>query len=201
MDFFDRLLERLLDWLPLEWLPWASHPPRSRTLVVGLIVLGFVVVVVLLRRWRSKRRPVPGARIDGIEEQVSAMARPLMDGPDVSMFNLLLLAVREHFLLLPKIPLRSLVHLRVENDSVKRVLAQNLRNVTVDFVAVHPGTRLPVKAIFLRKPKDDAMASSPQERLVEALLHQAGIEVIRLDQEARYSVEQLIDLLGLEEEA
>ena len=196
MDFFDRLLERLLDWLPL-----GSHPPQARTLVVGLIVVaGFVVVVMLLRRRRSKLVPVPGARIDGIEEQVSAMARPLMDGPDVSLFNLLLLAVREHFLLLSKIPLRSLVHLRVEGDSVRRALAQALRNATVDFVAVHPGTGLPVKAIFVRKPEDDAMASNSQERLVEALFHKAGIEVIRLDREVKYSVERLTNLLGLEEE-
>ena len=195
MDFFERLPERLLEWLPL-----VSHLPLSQLLLVGLIMVGGLgVVVVLLRRRRSKLVPVPGAWIDGIEDQVSAMARPLMDGPDVSMFNLLLLAVRDHFLLLSKIPVRSLVHLRVEDDSVRRALTLTLRNVTVDFVAVHPGTRLPVIAIFVKR--DDAPASSAQERLVEALFHQAGIEVIRLDQEALYSVEQLIDLLGLQEEA
>ena len=196
MDFFERLLERLPEWLSL-----GSHPPSSRTLVVGLIaVLGVVVVVVALLVWRRRLKLVPaaGVRIDAIGDQVSAMARPLMDGPDVSMFNLLLLAVRDHFLLLSKIPVRSLMHLRVEDDSVRRALMLTLRNVTVDFVAVHPGTRLPVIAIFVRR--GDAPASSSQERLVDALFHQAGIEVIRLDQEARYSVEQLIDLLGLEEE-
>lgn len=194
MDFFEGLLERLLAWLPL-----ASHPPLSQLLLVGLIIVTGLVVVVLLRPRKTQNRLVHDVEIDGIEDQVSAMARPIMDDPDVAMFNLLLLAVREHFLLLSKIPVRSLVHLRVEDDSIKRVLAQNLRNVTVDFVAVHPGTRLPVKTIFVRR--DGTPASSAQERLVEALFHQAGIEVIRLDQEARYSVEQLIDLLGLEEEA
>ena len=196
MDLLERLVERLFDWFPL-----GSHPPPPRTLVVGLIVVaGFVVVVVLLRRRRPKLLPAPGVRVDGIGDRVSAMARPLMDGPDVSMFNLLLLAVRDHFLLLSKIPVKSLVHLRFEDDSVRRALAQVLRNATVDFVAVHPGTRLPVKAIFVRKPGDDAMASSSQERLVEALFHKAGIEVIRLEQEARYSVERLTNLLGLEED-
>lgn len=194
MDFFVNQLERLLDWLLI-----GSHPPSSGTLVVGLmVVLGVVVGVVLVWRRRPELAPVAGVRIDAIGDQVSAQARPLMDGPSVATFNLLLLAVREQFLLLSKIPVRSLVHLHVEDDSVRRVLAQNLRNVAVDFVAVHPGTRLPVKAMFVRR--DDALASSAQEQLVEALFHQAGIEVIRLDQEARYSVEQLIDLLGLEEE-
>lgn len=196
MDLFERLVERLLDWLPL-----GSHPPPSRTLVVGLIVVaGLVVVVVLWRRRKRKLLPAPGARIEGIKDHVSAIARPLMDGPDVSMFNLLLLAVRDHFLLLSKIPLRSLMHLRIEDDSVKRALAPILRNVTVDFVAVHPGTRLPVKAIFVRKPEDDAMTSSSQERLVEALLRKAGIDVLRLDPEVLYSVERLTNLLGLEED-
>lgn len=200
MDVFERLLERLLAWLPLEWLPLASHPPLSQLLVLGLILVTGFAVVVLLRPRRLQRAPAPGVLIDGIGERVAVKVQPLLDGPDVSLFNLLLLAVRDHFLLLSKIPLRSLVHLRVEDDSFRRALAQTLRNVTVDFVAVHPGTRLPVKAIFVGKPGDDAAASSEQERVVEALFHKAGIDVIRLDREARYSVEQLTDLLGLDEE-
>jgi len=153
-----------------------------------------------VRLGRRKRVNTDGMWIDEIGEHVSAMARPLMDGPDVSMFNLLLLAVRDHFLLLSKISLRSLVQLRVEDDAFKRVVAQHLRHVTVDFVLVHPGTRLPVKAIFVRKPEDDPMTASSQERLVEAVFQKAGIEVIRLDQEVRYSVERLTNLLGLDED-
>ncbi|MCY4613623.1 MAG: DUF2726 domain-containing protein [Nitrospira sp.] len=201
MDFIEELLERLLEWLPPDWLPLDSHAPHYQTLVVGLIVVaGFVVVVVLVRLGRRKRVNTDGMWIDEIGEHVSAMARPLMDGPDVSMFNLLLLAVRDHFLLLSKISLRSLVQLRVEDDAFKRVVAQHLRHVTVDFVLVHPGTRLPVKAIFVRKPEDDPMTASSQERLVEAVFQKAGIEVIRLDQEVRYSVERLTNLLGLDED-
>ena len=190
------LFERLLDWLPL-----GSPPPDPRTLVVGLIVVaGFVVVVLLVRRRRTKLAPAPGALLEGLEDHVSAMARPLMTAADVSMFNLLLLVVRDHFLLLSKVPLRNLLQLRVEDDSSKRTVAQALRNVTVDFVLVHPGTRLPVKAVFLEKSDDDSTASYAQERLLEALFEKAGIEVIRLDQEIRYSVERLTHLLGLDEE-
>ena len=201
MDFFQRLLERLLEWLPLDWLPLASHPPLSQVLVAGLIIVAGLVIVVLLRSRRPQGVPARDVRIDGIEERVAVKAQPLMNGSEGWIFNLLLLAVRDHFLLLSKIPLKSLVHLRVDDDFSKRVLAQILRNVTVDFVAVHPGTKLPVKAIFVRKPEHDAMVSRSQERLVEALFHKAGIEVIRLDQEVRYSVEGLSNLLGLEEDS
>jgi hypothetical protein len=195
MDLFERLLERLLEWLPL-----ASHPPLSQILVVGLIVVAGLVIVVLLRPRRPKGMPAHDVRIDGLEERVAVKAQPLMNDSEVWLFNLLLLVVRDHFLLLPKIPLKSLVHLRVDDDSSKRVLAHTLRNVTVDFVAVHPGTKLPFIAIFVRKPEHDARASRSQERLVEALFQKAGIAVVRLDQEARYSVERLTNLLGLEEE-
>lgn len=196
MDFFERLLE----WLPLDWLPLDAYPPLSQMLVVGLILVTGLVLVVLVRRRRRGGGHTHGRWIDGIEERVAARAQPLMNDLEVALFNLLLLAVRDHFLLLSKVSLRNLVHLRVDDDSSKRVLAQTLRHVTVDFVVVHPGTQLPVKAIFLGKPGDDATASSSQERLVEALFHQAGIEVIRLDPEVRYSVERLTNLLGLEEE-
>ena len=169
--------------------------------MAGLIIVAGLVIVVLLRPRRPKGVSARDVRIDGIEERVAVKAQPLMNGSEVWIFNLLLLAVRDHFLLLSKIPLKSLVHLRVDDDSSKRVLAQTLRSVTVDFVAVHPGTKLPVKAIFVRKPEHDAMASRSQERLVEALFDKAGIEVIRLDQEVRYSVERLNNLLGLEEDS
>ncbi len=196
MDFFQSLPERLL-----AWLPFATHPVLSQVLGLGLIVV-VALVVVSLWLWRRSPQlvPAPSVRIDGLGNKVSAMVRPLMTGSDVSMFNLLLLAVREHFLLLSKIPLRSLMHLRVEDDSVRRALAPVLRNVTVDFVAVHPGTRLPVKAIFVRKPENPVTASSSEDRLVEALLRKAGIEVLRLDPEVLYSVERLTNLLGLEED-
>lgn len=195
MDLFERVLERVLEWLPL-----ASHPPLSQLLVAGLIIVTGLVIVLLFRPRRRGGGPVHGAWIDGIEERITVKAHPLMNGPEVSVFNLLLLAVRDHFLLLSKVPLRNLLQLRVEDDSSKRAVAQALRNVTVDFVLVHPGTRLPVKAVFLEKPDDDSTASHEQEWLVEALFLKAGIEVIWLDQEARYSVEQLTHLLGLDEE-
>ena len=197
MNVFESLLDRLL-----AWLPFATHPVLSQVLGLGLIVLVTFVAAVLWF-WRRSRKLVPahGVRLDGLGNQVSATVRPLMDGSDVSMFNLLLLAVREHFLLLSKIPLRNLMHLRVEDNSVKRALAPILRSVTVDFVAVHPGTGLPVKAIFVREPEDNDMTLSPQDRLVETLLRKAGIDVLRLDPEVLYSVERLTNLLGLEEEA
>ena len=203
MIFFQRLLERLLlngfllIGFPTCLSPSALSGPRG-----GLqLLLAGLVIVVLLRSRRPQGVPARDVRIDGIEERVAVKAQPLMNGSEVWIFNLLLLAVRDHFLLLSKIPLKSLVHLRVDDDFSKRVLAQILRNVTVDFVAVHPGTKLPVKAIFVRKPEHDAMVSRSQERLVEALFHKAGIEVIRLDQEVRYSVEGLSNLLGLEEDS
>jgi hypothetical protein len=200
MDFIDKFLERLLAWYPRDWLPLASHSPLGQMLVVGLIILTLFVIVVLVRFGRRRRVNADGMWIDEIGGHVSAMARPLMDGPDVSMFNLLLLAVRDHCLLLSKIPLRNLLHLRVEDHAFKRLVAQSLRNVTVDFVLVHPGTRLPVKVVFLEKPGEETAASHEQGWLAEALFLKAGIEVIWLDRETRYSVEQLTHLLGLDED-
>ena len=195
MDLFERLLERVLEWFSL-----ASHPPLSQLLAAVLIMVTGLVIVMLFRPRRRGGGRTHDTWIDGIEDRITVKAQPLMNGPEVSVFNLLLLAVRDHFLLLSKVPLRTLLHLRVEDDASKRTVAQALRNVTVDFVLVHPGSRLPVKVVFLEKPGDEATASHEQEWLVEALFLKAGIEVIWLDQEIRYSVEQLTHLLGLDEE-
>ncbi len=188
--------KRLLDWLPI-----ASHPSLSQMLVVGLIIVTGIVMIRLVRPRRPQPVPACGVWADGLSENVAVQARPLMNGSEVAMFNLLLFALRDHFLLLAKIPLRSLVRLRINGDVYKRILGHAIRNMTVDFVVVHPGTQLPVKAIFVRKPGDDVPASSSQNQLIDALLQTAEIEVIRLDQEDRYGVKQLTALLGLQEEA
>ncbi len=195
MDLFERLPERLLAWLPL-----ATHPPLSQLLAVVLVVVTCLVIVVLFRLRRRGGRHPDNIWTDGIEKQITVRAQPLMNGSEVAVFNLLLMAVRDHFLLLSKVPLRNLLQLRVDDASSKRAVAQALRNVTVDFVLVHPGTRLPVKVVFLEKPDDDVLVSPAQGWLVEALFLKVGIEVIWLDQDIRYSMEQLTNLLGLQEE-
>lgn len=192
MDSFKRLL---------DGLPIASHPLLSKMLVMGLIIVTGLVLVRLVRPRRSNPVQAGGVWADKMREKVVVQARPLMTGSEVALFNLLLLAVRNHFLLLAKVPLRSLVQLRIDDESDKRVLARTIRNVMVDFVVVHPGTQLPVKTIFLRKSGNDEVPTSrSQARVVDTLLHTAGLEVFRLDQDARYSVEQLTELLGLKEE-
>ncbi len=184
-----------MDFFKTDWLALASHSLAFQILLAGLILVTGLALVMLVRFRRAKGVPV---WTDGLADRVSVKPRPLMNGSDASMFNLLLLAVRDHFLLLAKIPLKSLVRLRIEDEALRRFVARTLRNVTVDFVVVHPGTQLPVKAIFVGRP--DGTASSLPERLTDALFQQAGIDVIRLDQDAGYSVERLTRLLGLEEE-
>jgi hypothetical protein len=67
----------------------------------------------------------------------------------------------------------------------------------LDFVLVHPGTRMAVKVVKLDEP-----LSSPQrrdrDRLVEQVLQAAGIAFIRLKTQGAYTVPALSNLLGLD---
>ncbi len=179
---------RLLDWLLLQF-PLTIF----QLIAVGLIAVVGMVMVRLIRRRRSK-----AVRAGRLSDPVAARARQLMDDSDVELLNLLSLVAHDHFLVLAKLPLRSLFRVRVRDASDTRVVAHAIGGITVDFVLIHPGTRRAVKAIFVGKSWDDSAASPWREPWVDDLFLDAEIDVIRLDRDARYSVEQLTALLGLE---
>lgn len=186
--------------LPLQSLfPSESLSLLSQILIVGLMIVTGLLVVQLVRPWLSTAARRRNMSADRIAETVKAQARQLMNESEIALFNLVHLVIRDRFLLLAKVPVRGLLHLNVEDDLAKRGVVQAIRNLTVDLVLVHPGTRLPVKAIVIRRPHQPLFLPRSQDQLLQALFHDAEIEVIRLDHDTQYSVEQLTELLGLQE--
>ncbi len=182
----------------LDWLPAQFHLPRSWPLAVGLIVAAGIVIVLLVRR--SKAAPAHGVMDGRVPESVTAQPRQIMDDSDVALLNLLSLVVRDHFLVLAKMPLRSLMQFHVRDDAEARVVAGAVRNITVDFVLVHPGTRRVVKALFMKKPGGNPSSWHGRHPWLDRLFRDAEIEIVRLDQEIWYNVEQLTELLGIKDE-
>ena len=187
---------------PLQLLHFFSGESLSfllPALVTGLVMVTGFLVIRLVRPWRTKTARSSKTGADRVLEVVTARARRLLNESEVALFNLVHLVVRDRYLLLAKVPVRSLLHLNVDDDLAKRSVARAIRTMTIDLVLIHPGTRLPVKAVVLRKSDQCVFSSKSLDHLMQTLFRQAEIEVIRLDHDAQYSVERLTELLGLQE--
>lgn len=187
---------------PLQLFHSFSSPSLSflsLVLVAGLVMVTGLFVIRLLKPWITKTARSRKTRADRIVEMVTGRARQLLDESEVALFNLVHLVIRDRYLLLAKVPVRSLLHLNADDDLVKYHVARAVRTMTVDLVLIHPGTRLPVKAVVIRKSDQCLFASKSLDHLMQTLFRQAEIEVIRLDRDAQYSVERLTESLGLQE--
>ena len=179
-----------------DWLSVIVPVPRAPIFAAAL---GMLLLLLVWRR-RSRAARARGMRSARPPETVTARARALMDDAEVKLFNLLLLAVRDHFLVLAKIPLTHLIRLQVRDDFDAQVVAKTVRAMTVDFVLFHPGTRRAAKAIFIKQPEDESLSWHVRHPWLEMLFRDAEIEVIHLDRGGWYNVEQLTELLGVRDD-
>ena len=180
-----------------DWLSTLSPVPLSPISTVGLMAALGLVLILLVRRRRFRFERAHGMRGKRPPETVTARAREIMDDSEVALLNLLSLAVRDHFLVLAKMPLMCLMRIHVRDDFDVRVVAKAIRTMTADFVLLHPGTRRAVKAIFVNGPGDGSPSWHVRHPWLDMLFRDAEIEVIRLDRATLYSVEQLTELLGV----
>ena len=134
--------------------------------------------------------------------------RQIFSSEEATLFNLVKLAVQDHFLVLGKLSLLQLVSFQDKDEDARRAVMRNLQSVRLDVVLIHPGTRQAQTVIRFDQEKghaglqgkDKAGVVDERERLLGTVLKAAGIGLVELSVEHPYSVEQLIGLLGLAEE-
>lgn len=163
-----------------------------------LLGVGAVIVFGLIwRAWGHRWTGRVQAAAFVIPSGVSFVAQPLLTEAEAFLYNLIRLAVQDRFLVFAQVPLWCLVDISTEDRKARSVVLGKLALKRVDFVLVHPGTRIVVKVVELDEP-----LSSPQrrerDRLVEQVLQAAGIAVIRLKTQKSYTVPALSSLLGLD---
>jgi hypothetical protein len=60
---------------------------------------------------------------------------------------------------------------------------------------------VPEKVVFLEDHNTNPVQPDDQQKILESLFHHAQVEIIRLELDRSYTVPQLTQLFGLEEEA
>ncbi|HXF94219.1 MAG TPA: DUF2726 domain-containing protein [Nitrospiraceae bacterium] len=170
----------------------ATMIPRVEAILIGV---GAVIALALV--WVVRRTGRVQVAAFTIPPGVSFTAQPLLTEAEAFLYNLIRLAVQDRFLVFAQVPLWSLVEIASEDRKTRSAILGKLALKRLDFVLVHPGTRMAVKVVKLDEP-----LSSPQrrdrDRLVEQVLQAAGIAFIRLKTQGAYTVPALSNLLGLD---
>ena len=188
----------LMDEFPfLKLIPSALFP-----LVFVILIAVVALVMWLIWRLRSSRtRKVKGSdKTSGTSEGFTVEPRALLTKEEATFLNLVQLASQDNFLVVPKLPLSSLVNISGQEVETRKNILRAVQPIRLDVVLVHPGTLRPSKVIKLVEDPQDVAAPEGRERLVEEILQAAGIELIRVGSSINYSVRDLVRILGLEEE-
>lgn len=163
---------------------------------VALAIAGVIVLVLFGIAVKSRRRTGSANRRPILLPGTTIRAVPLLTDTDVVFYNLIRLAVQDHYLVLSQVPLWSFVSVEAMGEARRHVLGQ-MALKRVDFVLVHPGSRLVEQAIHILEASSPRPRQSDRQRVIEAVLDAAGIKLVKMRAEQAYSAPELAALLGL----
>lgn len=168
-------------------------------MLIALAVILAGVVAVIMRR--TLHRPGAGAARNGndlIPREVSIRTQPLLTDVEALFYNLLRLAVQDQYLLFAQVPLWCVVDVTAKDRKDRAAFFNRIALKRVDFVLVHPGTLTVAKVIELEDQARTSPKKQIRDRLVDAVLSAAEVELIRLDAQSQYTIPQLVELLALQ---
>ena len=160
-----------------------------------IALLGFLV-------WRLKGSSTTGpsgTETFVIPSGVTLRPQPLLTDKDLLLYNLIRLAVEDHYLVFARVPLWAVVSVEAEGKTRSEVL-RHIALKQLDFVLVHPGTRSAEQVVIL----EDDFPLQPQEdirrREIQSVLQAAGITLTTLKPHTSYTVPQLAQLFGVSDD-
>ncbi len=130
---------------------------------------------------------------------VTLRPQPLLTDTDLMLYNLIRLAVEDHYLVFARVPLWSVVSVEAEG----RVRSQVLRQIALkqlDFVLVHPGTKAAEQVVLIEEGFPPQPHEVTRTREIQSVLQAAGITLTTLKPHTSYTVPQLAQLLGVGED-
>jgi len=163
------------------------------------VFIGLAIAFLAFLVWRlssfSTRGPV---RKDTFALPPGVTLRPqaLLTDTELLLYNLIRLAVEDHYLVFARVPLWSIVAIEAEGTIRSQVLRQ-IALKQLDFVLVHPGTKAAEQVVLV----EDDVPPQPHEitrrRDIQSVLEAAGIALTTLKPDTSYTVPQLAKLLGV----
>lgn len=163
----------------------------------AFIWLGAVVLAILLWRRRFVLLQTPLQKNHFVlPEDVILRAQPLLTDRALSLYNLIRLAVQDHYLVFAQVPLWAIVDVQGEGKARSRLLRQ-IALKRVDFVLVHPGSRIVQQVVQVEEDPLPEMGKNDRRETIQSVVQAAGMTYRSLAPQMVYTVNQLADLLGV----
>jgi hypothetical protein len=165
------------------------------------VFIGFAIAFLAFLVWRlmvsSTSVPVKKEPFV-LPPNVTLRPQPLLTDAELLLFNLIRLAVEDHYLVFARVPLWSVVSVEAEGKARSQVLRQ-IALKQLDFVLVHPGTKAAEQVVLLEEDFPPQPHELTRRRDVQSVLQAAGITLTTLKPHTSYTVPQLAQLLGVED--
>ena len=162
-------------------------------------LLGLIALLVALLLWRiiaGGSRRIRKVGLMNVPPGTTLKSQPLFSDRELSLYNLLRMAVQDRYLVFAQVPLWRIV--AVEGESRLQVL-RHLALKRADFVLVHPGSKVVEQVVQLEDDASVDLAGRTGNRDIQRVMQAAGIKVTTLNSQSTYTVRELEELLGLGE--
>ena len=177
--------------------PFPGDSGAMENVFFGLAIafLVFLAFLVWQMRVSSTTGPV-GKEPFVLPPGVTLRPQALLTDTELLLYNLIRLAVEDHYLVFAKVPLWSVVSVEAEGKARSQVLRQ-IALKQLDFVLVHPGTKAAEQIVLLEEGFPPQPYELTRRREVQSVLQAAGIKLTTLKAHTSYTVPQLAQLLGV----
>ncbi len=166
-----------------------------------VLVLGAVALGLIWYLWLRRARRPPTLPVGTILEHVSLQTQPLLTPAEAAFYNVLQLAVQEHYLVFARVPISCLITVKAKDPGDVRLaalLARKLSRTHVDFALVHPGTLDVTQVVELDRSSEGEGEAQTRNGVTDQVLRTAGIKLVRLNRDQPYTAPALATLLGVE---
>jgi hypothetical protein len=163
-----------------------------------LLLIGLGIGVALLV-WRLFASPAHVRAKTGtfvLPPHVTLQPQPLLTDTELFLYNLMRLAVQDQYLVFTQVPLWSVVRVEAEGPARSELL-QRIALKRLDFVLVHPGSRLVEQVVQLEDDQPSYSHQGARQEVIKAVVESAGIRFTTLPPHTSYTIPQLAALLGL----
>ena len=163
------------------------------------VFIGLVIAFLAFLIWRLRVSSTSGAvRKETLilPPGVTLRPQPLLTDTDLLLYNLICLAVQDHYLVFARVPLWSVVSVEAEGKARSRMLRQ-IALKQLDFILVHPGTKMAEQVVLIEEEFPPEPHEVRRRREIQSVVRAAGITLTTLKSHTSYTVPQLAQLLGV----
>jgi hypothetical protein len=166
---------------------------------IVVVVSGLVIFLAVWagRRWIRRSSEATSTGGYSLPPKISLHSQPLMTKAEAMFYNVLRLAVQDHYFVFPQIPLWCVVDVTSIDARARQAFFTQIALKRLGYVLVHPGTLTAVTVVELEEESPSSHRQA-RNRLVEDIVKTAGIELIRIPAQPSYTVSEIAGLLNLE---